>query len=334
MNEKLSFRNRVAILGVVVALLASACGGSSDDAADADTETTTEETAEVETEEDDSSETEETEAEEEVEVQEEPEPEADEAEDEAAVDEPAEEVVEDDAADDFVVPAEYEALCAAGDQLEQDLLAAGDPLGSPQLIADAYTDFIALSPNDDLTEDLTLLSGVAGQIAEIMNDPDADFLDPNSPLLEEIEALSGPEVEAAAIRVEEVLAENCGTLLEGGGAVEEVLDETVSLDGPGEVTATLEFATFDVYEIDVPEGTLLTVTMADPTGFGVDTLLTIVEPDGNELTNDDVVGDPGDLDTFDSRIIIEEAVGGLYSIEARSFQGSGEGEYVLTVTFE
>ena len=335
---------------MVIALLASACGGTSDDATNDGTGESTDETAEVETEEEDSAEVEEAEPEaEEVEAEdEEPEPEAEEDPSETEgteeITEETEEIEEepvgdeaddaaDDVADNFEVAPEFAEICAASDALEAELTAGNDPFGGTDVISQAYSEFIELSPDPQLAEDFELLSEVTARFTEILNDPDVDIFDPNSPAVAEFEALTTPEVESASVRVEEFFAENCGTSNGGGGPQE--VDETVSLDGPGETTASLEPGTFDVYEIEVAEGTLLTVTMADPTGFGPDTLLTIITPDGTELTNDDVSGDDiGDLSTFDSRLIIEEAVGGSYSIEARSFQGNGQGEYVLTVTFE
>ncbi len=325
-------RRSLAALVAVIALLASACGGSADEttAADDPDAAVVEETnagdadPEIEVDEGDDADAEETEQ-----------AAADDSTDEepviepAAVDEPELEVDPSD-----VFDPEFEAFCIRFFELEVESANVLDPVEGFQIVADAYSDLSELSPDPDLTADLTLIAGVSAELSEFMSDPAVDFLDPSAEALEFVNALSTPEVEAAAGRVESRFTSQCGA----EGAVEETLDETIVLDGPGEFTGSIEGGTFDVYEIEVPEGTVLTVTMIDLTG-AVDPLLNIVDPDGAEFTNDDHSNtDPGTtLTSFDSQVILGSGegsgVGGVYMIQARSFQGGSTGDYLLTVEF-
>ena len=59
-------------------------------------------------------------------------------------------------------------------------------------------------------------------------------------------------------------------------------------------------------------------------------IVRVVDPSGAELENDDAPDDAG-LGLFDSQVVIDSTVGGLYMIETRSFLGTGTGEFTLTV---
>lgn len=339
------FRSRLAILGVVMALLASACGGSSDDAGGAADEPTVEESEEVEAEAEDSSETDEVDtddAETEPETGEQAVVEETEEAIEESTDEP-EDVADSDIDDgdeggNLVIQAEYQPLCDAANELDAQTANLNDPVAGFSLIADAYGDFAELSPDPELSADLIVIANVSGQIVEIFNDPDIDIFDPEGPAVSEIEALTTPEVEAAGTRVETTLAEVCGSgpsTTSTGETVDETVGERITLDGPGEFTGSLTLATYNVYEIEVPEATVLTVTMSEPTGVGIDAFLAIIDPNGAEQTHDDLGATAtGDFGFTDSQITIDEAVGGVYVIEAHSYRGEGDGEFVLTVTFE
>ncbi len=75
------------------------------------------------------------------------------------------------------------------------------------------------------------------------------------------------------------------------------------------------------------EGDIVVIRGPDPF---LDPILRVIDPNGAVVENDDAPDGAG-LEGFDSQVIIDPTVGGLYSIEARSFFGLGSGEFTLTV---
>ena len=92
----------------------------------------------------------------------------------------------------------------------------------------------------------------------------------------------------------------------------------------------MEAGTFDVYQLEVLEGSTLTITLQPGPDPFFDPVLRVIDPNGAVVENNNAPDDVG-LEALDSQVIIDSTVGGLYSIEARSFFGLRSGEFTLTI---
>ena len=237
-------------------------------------------------------------------------------------------------------------LCTAALQIERD-----DPIGDLSVFEDAYypaADTIyrelgAVS-SGSLTDDIVVVRSALARVGVVLAANDL-FSDEVADAFAE---LDGRTYLDALDRVDTHLRDVCGVVNTPGNGgdnsaaefaedevdaevVDGTLGETISLDGPGEFAGSIAPATFDVYEITVPEGTDLTVTMTENEFGEVDPFLRVVAPDGSVFENDQA--DSDDLGLFDSRVIVLSAAGGDYTIEARSFFNLRSGDFVLNVDF-
>ena len=337
---------RVLAACMALALVASACGGGDSDESTADD---VESSAESEASADgDDSQDEDTAAVDDVDEpaeSEDEEPEADEVEDadEGAAEVPATTVpdpAETDPADeantspDFTGSDPDSEFCVAVRELdESDPFADGNVFDPDffEMLDDFYAELQPIAPAE-LEGDITTIRGIFSEVGPILAENDLF-----SPEVEEaLEILDDPALNESGERFDAYLSGVCGldTSQGGDGSVtagsEEELDETIVLDGAGQVTGAMEVGTFDVYQLDVSEASTLTITMESGTESDLDPVLRVVDPTGAVVENDDAPGSAG-LASFDSQVIIDPTVGGLYSIEARSFFGGGSGEFTLTV---
>ncbi|MEO0565333.1 MAG: pre-peptidase C-terminal domain-containing protein, partial [Chloroflexota bacterium] len=87
----------------------------------------------------------------------------------------------------------------------------------------------------------------------------------------------------------------------------------------------------DTYVFELPEGVTFTLTM-EQTSNDLDPLLTLLDENGLVDENDDA-----DQGTRNAQITVDEASGGVYTVEATRFQrenGETEGTYRLTLSVE
>ena len=194
-----------------------------------------------------------------------------------------------------------------------------------------YASLEPLAPAE-LEGDVTVIREFLAEIIPIF--ATNDIFSPEA--TEALASLDDPALEVSGERFDAYLTDVCGVVStpgsgDGGGAAEtETLDETISLDGAGVFTGMLESGTYDLYQIEAVEGSTLTVTMESGTEFGLDPTLVVVDPIGATVENDDADTAAG-LAPFDSQVIIDSTVSGLYSIETHSFFGEGSGEFILTI---
>lgn len=82
------------------------------------------------------------------------------------------------------------------------------------------------------------------------------------------------------------------------------------------------------------EGEVITITASSEDG-SLDTTLTLLNPDGDEIAFNDDHGSSLDLNTFDSAVQdVELASDGVYTIVVDTFSGSGDGVIIVTLTNE
>ena len=235
---------------------------------------------------------------------------------------------------DFIDTDPDSEFCVAARNIDvDDVLADDDPFGAGLFegLDGVYAELQPFAPAE-LEEDIVVIREFVAQIIPILESD--DILSPD--LTAELDALNSDSVDESGERFDAYLTQVCG--VDGtagfgggvGGGGGETLDETISLDSAGSFTGTLEEGTYDLYQLGVFEGSTLTITMESAGDFELDPLLRVVDPSGAELENDDAPDDAG-LGLFDSQVVIDSTVGGLYMIETRSFLGTGSGEFTLTV---
>ena len=364
LKAKTSWMRTLAVC-IALTLVATACGGGDAEETAESSDTASEETASQPDGEDDQVEVDDTDAEEAVnesDVDEPSEPEDDVAEEPAEVEEAEEapepeaagdqdnetgeipQLAEEDPADDngdvaltspgFIDTDPDSEFCVAARNIDvDDVLADDDPFGAGLFegLDGVYAELQPLAPAE-LEDDIVSIREFVAQIIPILQE--GDILSPDTAA--ELEALNTAAVDESGERFDAYLTQVCG--VDGtagfgggvGGGGGETLDETISLDSAGSFTGTLEEGTYDLYQLGVFEGSTLTITMESAGDFELDPLLRVVDPSGAELENDDAPDDAG-LGLFDSQVVIDSTVGGLYMIETRSFLGTGSGEFTLTV---
>ena len=364
LKAKTSWMRTLAVC-IALTLVATACGGGDAEETAESSDTASEETASQPDGEDDQVEVDDTDAEEAVnesDVDEPSEPEDDVAEEPAEVEEAEEapepeaagdqdnetgeipQLAEEDPADDngdvaltspgFIDTDPDSEFCVAARNIDvDDVLADDDPFGAGLFegLDGVYAELQPLAPAE-LEDDIVAIREFVAQIIPILQE--GDILSPDTAA--ELEALNTAAVDESGERFDAYLTQVCG--VDGtagfgggvGGGGGETLDETISLDSAGSFTGTLEEGTYDLYQLGVFEGSTLTITMESAGDFELDPLLRVVDPSGAELENDDAPDDAG-LGLFDSQVVIDSTVGGLYMIETRSFLGTGSGEFTLTV---
>ena len=237
-------------------------------------------------------------------------------------------------------------LCVTALEVEQDDsigdLTLFDPEYYPAL--DAIYARLGVSAAVEQRTDITTVRETLSEVGEVLASNDL-FSDE---VVAAFDALEEPAYLDALTRVDTFLRDVCGVVNTPGNGgdnaaaefqeddldaelVDGNLDETVTLNGPGEVVGTLEPATYDVFEVAVPDGTNLVITMQESEFGDVDPFLRIVSPDGAVIENDQA--ETTDLGLFDSQVSIPSATAGTYTIEARSFLNRGSGSFTLTVDF-
>ena len=239
---------------------------------------------------------------------------------------------------DFIDTDPDSEFCVAARNIDVDdvLTGADDPFGAGLFegLDGVYAELQPFAPAE-LEEDIVVIREFVAQIIPILESD--DIFSPD--VAAELDPLNSDSVDESGERFDAYLTQVCGVdgtagfgggVGGGGGSTGETLDETISLDSAGSFTGTLEEGTYDLYQLGVFEGSTLTITMESAGDFELDPLLRVVDPSGAELENDDAPDDAG-LGLFDSQVIIDPTVGGLYSIEARSFFGTGSGEFTLTI---
>ena len=235
---------------------------------------------------------------------------------------------------DFIDTDPDSEFCVAARNIDvDDVLADDDPFGSGLFegLDGVYAELQPLAPAE-LEDDIVAIREFVAQIIPILQE--GDILSPDTAA--ELEALNTAAVDDSGERFDAYLTQVCGVDGTagfgggvGGGGVE-TLDETISLDSAGSFTGTLEENTYDLYQLGVFEGSTLTITMESAGEFELDPRLRVVDPSGAVVENDDAPDDAG-LGLFDSQVVIDSTVGGVYSIEARSFLGTSSGEFTLTI---
>ncbi len=98
-----------------------------------------------------------------------------------------------------------------------------------------------------------------------------------------------------------------------------------------ERSGSLEFGTYDLFEMPAAVGSQMTISLEAADGSFLDPLLIVVLPDGSVIDNDDADFGAGLNGDFDSQVVIDVTLAGVYQIEARSYADSGEGDYDLTI---
>ena len=229
-------------------------------------------------------------------------------------------------------------FCVAARNIEVEVIDTDDPFGGAGIfesLDSAIGEIQPLAPAE-LEGDIVVIRDFAAELIPLLDAENIFSLETAG----EIASLNSSAVDEAGERLDVYLTEICG-VEEGfgipAGAVDspsvdtnETLDETISLDGAGTVTGMMDVGTFDAYELEVFEGSTLTITMQPGPDPLLDPILRVIDPKGAVVENDDAPDGAG-LEGFDSQVIIDPTVGGLYSIEARSFFGLGSGEFTLTV---
>lgn len=255
---------------------------------------------------------------------------------EAAEPDPAESAPADDigtSPDSFDGDPDSEFCVAVRELDESDPFADGNVFDPDffEMLDDLYAELQPIAPAE-LEGDITTIRGIFSEVGPIL--AENDLLSPE--VAEALEILDDPALNESGERFDAYLSGVCGLDTSQGrdgsatAGSEEELDETIVLDGAGQVTGAMEVGTFDVYQLDVSEASTLTITMESGTESDLDPVLRVVDPTGAVVENDDAPGSAG-IASFDSQVIIDPTVGGLYSIEARSFFGGGSGEFTLTV---
>lgn len=114
----------------------------------------------------------------------------------------------------------------------------------------------------------------------------------------------------------------------GGGSRPEV-DTTPERDPDESYEGTIDSDEDPVeYEIDLDEGDMLIAAMYEADGE-MDTLLYVLDPDGNEIARND---DRGDYTTFDSQVAFTAEEDGEYTIVASNYPDY-PGDYLLEIYF-
>ena len=228
-------------------------------------------------------------------------------------------------------------FCVAARNIEvEGVLADTDAAGILEGFDGALGEIQPLAPAE-LTGDIVVIRDFNAEVIPLLDSGNIFSLDTAG----ELASLSNDAVDESTERLEVYLSEVCG-VGEGfgippagasdGGSFDtgETLDETIPLDSAGTVTGLMEAGTFDVYQLEVLEGSTLTITLQPGPDPFFDPVLRVIDPNGAVVENNNAPDDVG-LEALDSQVIIDSTVGGLYSIEARSFFGLGSGEFTLTI---